>query len=123
MLLFFCRNTITYVFWLFFVCVFVFVMAGKKFDILITTPLRLVHMIEKDGLTLDTVQYLVFDEADKLFELGFVEQIDVILAACKNEQLVRCLFSATLMPQIEQLARKKKGEQLLFACHSSFRFT
>ena len=42
---------------------------------------------------------LVMDEADKLFEEGFVEQIDTILAACTHPHLQRLLFSATL-PQV-----------------------
>ena len=41
---------------------------------------------------------LVLDEGDKLFESGFVEQIDTILTACTHPYLQRLLFSATLPP-------------------------
>ena len=44
------------------------------------------------------------DEADKLLELGFLEQVDAILAACSHAQLQRCLFSATMLPVVEDLA-------------------
>ncbi|CAI5511856.1 unnamed protein product [Closterium sp. Naga37s-1] len=51
------------------------------------------------------VQHLVLDEADKLFEMGFVEQIDGVVAACSLPALTRSLFSATLPEAVEQLAR------------------
>lgn len=47
---------------------------------------------------------LVLDEADKLMELGFLEQVDEILAACSNNSLQKCLFSATIPSGVEALA-------------------
>ena len=77
----------------------------KKFDILITTPLRLVHSIEHEELDLSQVELLVLDEADRLLELGFLEQTDAILAACTNPSLRKALFSATLPAGVEELAK------------------
>ncbi|KAI9350582.1 putative ATP-dependent RNA helicase DDX52 [Zopfochytrium polystomum] len=57
------------------------------FDILITTPLRLVHAIKNNVVDLSKVRHLVLDEADKLLELGGY------------------LFSATMPSGIERLAR------------------
>lgn len=51
------------------------------------------------------VEYLVLDESDKLFELGFVEQIDSVVKACSNPSIIRSLFSATLPDSVEELAR------------------
>lgn len=51
------------------------------------------------------MKYLVVDEADKLFNEGFLEQIDPIFAACTNTNLQRCLFSATLDDRVETLAK------------------
>jgi len=51
------------------------------------------------------VEYLVLDESDKLFELGFVEVIDSVVEACSNTSIIRSLFSATLPDSIEALAR------------------
>lgn len=77
----------------------------KKFDILITTPLRLVHAVEKEEVDLSNVRHLVLDEADRLLEEGFLEQTDSILAACTHPHLRKALFSATLPAGVEEMAR------------------
>ncbi len=77
----------------------------KKFDILITTPLRLVHAIETEEVDLSNVRHLVLDEADRLLELNFLEQTDSILAACSHPSLRKALFSATLPAGVEEMAR------------------
>lgn len=74
-------------------------------DILISTPLRLTFAIRKRKLDLSRVEYLVLDEADKLFEGGFVKQIGRVVQACSNPQIIRSLFSATLPDTVEELAR------------------
>eukprot|EP00850_Spirogloea_muscicola_P001852 SM000007S20812 [mRNA] locus=s7:350237:354445:- [translate_table: standard] len=74
-------------------------------DILVSTPLRLSNLLGAGVIKLDSVQFLVLDESDKLFELGFVEQIDAVIAACSNPGLSRSLFSATLLESVEELAR------------------
>lgn len=77
----------------------------KKFDILITTPLRLVHAIQHEELDLSHAEHLVLDEADSLLEQGFLAQTDEILAACTNPNLRKALFSATLPAGVEELAK------------------
>lgn len=86
------------------------------FDVLVATPMRLVNMIKDGSVDLSAVQTIVLDEADRLFDDQFVEQIDEIAAACKeareskksdsssSSSLQVCLFSATMLPQVEQLA-------------------
>ncbi|CAM6106151.1 unnamed protein product [Calypogeia fissa] len=74
-------------------------------DVLITTPLRLELLVKSKKIDLSRVEYLVMDESDKLFEMGFVEQIDSVVAACSNPKVVRALFSATLPDTVEELAR------------------
>ncbi|PKA58988.1 DEAD-box ATP-dependent RNA helicase 57 [Apostasia shenzhenica] len=74
-------------------------------DILVSTPLRLAFAMQNRKLNLSRVEYLVLDESDKLFELGFVEQIDCVVKACSNPSIIRSLFSATLPDSVEELAR------------------
>ncbi|KAF9366333.1 RNA-dependent ATPase rok1 [Mortierella sp. NVP85] len=76
----------------------------QKYDILISTPLRLVHAIQQEKMELDHVRHLILDEADKLLEQGFLEQTDEIFAACSHPSLQKSLFSATLPSGVEALA-------------------
>ncbi|KAG0258123.1 RNA-dependent ATPase rok1 [Actinomortierella ambigua] len=76
----------------------------QKYDILISTPLRLVHAIEQEKMELNNVKHLILDEADKLLEQGFLEQTDEIFAACSHPALQKSLFSATLPSGVEALA-------------------
>eukprot|EP00916_Digyalum_oweni_P014933 GHVL01024416.1.p1 GENE.GHVL01024416.1~~GHVL01024416.1.p1 ORF type:complete len:799 (-),score=150.38 GHVL01024416.1:679-3075(-) len=64
-------------------------------DIIVATPGRLLHHIKLTELTLSAVEILVFDEADRLFELGFDDQLREILQSAPPSR--QCLlFSATL---------------------------
>ncbi|KAI8971111.1 P-loop containing nucleoside triphosphate hydrolase protein [Pilobolus umbonatus] len=76
----------------------------KKFDILITTPLRLVYAIKEKEVDLSAVRYLVLDEADKLLDEGFLGQTDEIFAACSTTSVQKALFSATFSSTVEELA-------------------
>lgn len=70
----------------------------KKTDILISTPLKLVHLVKSGATKLDHVKWIVIDEVDKLFEEsnnGFKEDLDQILDACTNKEKKFALFSAT----------------------------
>jgi superfamily II DNA/RNA helicase len=74
-------------------------------DLLVATPGRLLDLHSKNALKLGQVQTLVLDEADRMLDLGFSRDIDVILAALpKNRQTL--LFSATFSDPIRALAAK-----------------
>ncbi|KAI9493613.1 P-loop containing nucleoside triphosphate hydrolase protein [Zychaea mexicana] len=77
----------------------------QKFDVLISTPLRLVHAVREKEIDLRNVRHLVLDEADKLLELGFLEQTDEIFAACSSTTIRKSLFSATFSSTVEELAQ------------------
>ncbi len=77
----------------------------SKVDILLANPLRLGGMVREGKIDLTQVQTLILDEADKLFDLGFTEQVDEVIAACTHSEIVRGLFSATLPETVEGLAR------------------
>lgn len=65
-------------------------------DILIATPGRFLHLlVEMDIKRLDQIEYVVFDEADRLFEMGFAEQLHEIIRRIPESRQT-LLFSATL---------------------------
>uniref|UniRef100_K3X9X4 RNA helicase n=1 Tax=Globisporangium ultimum (strain ATCC 200006 / CBS 805.95 / DAOM BR144) TaxID=431595 RepID=K3X9X4_GLOUD len=74
-------------------------------DILIATPLRLVHLIQETKIDLSMVEIVCLDEADRLFDMGFVEQIDEIFAACTHPKIQRAMFSATMLQGVEEMAQ------------------
>ncbi|GAA95976.1 uncharacterized protein L969DRAFT_26056 [Mixia osmundae IAM 14324] len=74
-------------------------------DLLITTPLRLIYAIKAKTVDLSTVEHLILDEADRLFELNFLEQTDELIAACNHPKLRKALFSATIPSGVELLAK------------------
>ncbi|NXC77537.1 DDX54 helicase, partial [Anhinga anhinga] len=81
-------------------------------DIIIATPGRLVHVAVEMKLKLHTVEYVVFDEADRLFEMGFAEQLQEIIARLPDcHQTV--LFSATLPKLLIEFARAGLTEPML----------
>ncbi|CCW70557.1 unnamed protein product [Phytomonas sp. Hart1] len=76
-------------------------------DIMISSPGRIVSLLEKKKLDLSHVQYIVFDEGDRLWDVGtdFLVVVDKILAACSRKDKVISLFTATLSEKIEGAAR------------------
>ncbi|XP_017348949.1 probable ATP-dependent RNA helicase DDX52 [Ictalurus punctatus] len=81
--------------------------SAKKFDILVTTPNRLIYLLSQEppAVDLGSVEWLVVDESDKLFEdgkTGFREQLATIFLACTSPRVRRALFSATFTTEVEQ---------------------
>uniref|UniRef100_A0A8C0VLG9 Probable ATP-dependent RNA helicase DDX52 n=1 Tax=Cyanistes caeruleus TaxID=156563 RepID=A0A8C0VLG9_CYACU len=81
--------------------------SSKKFDILVTTPNRLIYLLKEDppAIDLSSVEWLVVDESDKLFEdgkSGFRDQLASIFLACTSHLVRRALFSATFAHDVEE---------------------
>ena len=72
-------------------------------DIVVATPGRLIDLIDHNALTLASVSLLVLDEADRLLDLGFGEELGRILALLPAQRQ-SLFFSATFAPAIEALA-------------------
>ncbi|CAG0914064.1 unnamed protein product [Notodromas monacha] len=81
---------------------------SSKCDLLVCTPSRLIYLLNRDPcpITLKSVEWLVVDESDKLFEIGttggFREQLARIYTACNAANVRRALFSATFAFDVEQ---------------------
>ena len=71
-------------------------------DLIIATPGRLLDQIERGICSLDHVQYLVLDEADRMLDMGFMPDVRRIIKRCPTNRQT-CLFSATIPPEIHSL--------------------
>lgn len=85
--------------------------AIERADIVVGTPGRLLDHLENHKLELSKIKCVVLDEADKMVEMGFIEDIRRILDKTpKNRQVL--LFGATISNEIEELKRKYMHEPL-----------
>ncbi|MBW6451501.1 MAG: DEAD/DEAH box helicase [DPANN group archaeon] len=76
----------------------------KRTDVVVATPGRLLDHIKRKTIDLKNIKYLILDEVDKMFEMGFKEDVDRILKSVpKQRQTI--LFSATLPPKVESVVR------------------
>jgi len=73
-------------------------------DLVIATPGRLLDVVAHSKLRLDTISTLVLDEADRLMDLGFAEELQSVLALVPaREQRQTLLLSATFAPAVQAL--------------------
>ncbi len=72
-------------------------------DIVIATPGRLLDLVDHKALTLTDVRALVLDEADRLLDLGFAEELERILTLLPRQRQ-NLFFSATFPPAVQALA-------------------
>ncbi|MFP5385622.1 MAG: DEAD/DEAH box helicase [Bacteriovoracia bacterium] len=73
--------------------------------IIVATPGRLADHLERGNVWLDFIQCLIFDEADRMLEMGFAKQIDLITEQIPKERQT-LMLSATFEPAVEKLARR-----------------
>ncbi|MDI1273140.1 DEAD/DEAH box helicase [Polaromonas sp.] len=73
-------------------------------DIVVATPGRLLDLVDHNALVLTSVTALVLDEADRLFELGFADELRRVLALLAPQRQ-NLFFSATLPPAVQALAQ------------------
>ena len=75
----------------------------KGSDIIVATPGRLLDLINQKYISLHAVEHLVLDEADRMLDMGFINDIKRICTYLPAERQ-SMLFSATLPPEIKKLA-------------------
>lgn len=78
---------------------------AKKFNIVIGTPGRLKDLLDKQKLVLDKVSTVVLDEADRMLDMGFIDDVKYFLRHMPAERQV-LMFSATMPPAIEKLVHE-----------------
>jgi ATP-dependent RNA helicase RhlE len=84
----------------------------KGAEVVIATPGRILDLIKSEKLFLDELETLVLDEADRMLDMGFIEDITKIIEESKSSPVKRqtLLFSATMKEEIESLAQNILSE-------------
>jgi len=83
-------------------------------DIIIGTPGRIIDFYRQNAFTLDHIQVTVMDEADRMFDLGFIKDIRYLLHRMPTpEQRLNMLFSATLSYKVTELAYEHMNNPIL----------
>jgi ATP-dependent RNA helicase RhlE len=77
----------------------------KGIDVIVATPGRLLDHMERGNVKFDDLEILVLDEADRMLDMGFAPQLNRIVAEIPRFRQTM-LFSATMPPEVEALARK-----------------
>ncbi|MFI5196807.1 MAG: DEAD/DEAH box helicase, partial [Chitinophagales bacterium] len=74
-------------------------------QVIVATPGRLIDLLERKAISLDHVQYVVLDEADEMLNMGFREDIDLILKNTPAREHT-WLFSATMSNEVRGIAKR-----------------
>lgn len=83
----------------------------QKTHMVVGTPGRIIDHLERRTFDISKIKYLIIDEADKMLNMGFVEQLEGIITRLPKER-VSMLLSATLPKDIEALCKKYMKEPI-----------
>jgi ATP-dependent RNA helicase RhlB len=88
-------------------------------DIIIGTPGRIIDFYRQNAFTLDNIQVTVMDEADRMFDLGFIKDIRFLLRRMPPaDKRLNMLFSATLSYKVTELAYEHMNNPVLVRIES-----
>ena len=77
---------------------------NQKIDLVVATPGRLIDLHRSKKLELDDLQLLVIDECDRMFDMGFIDDVEYVLRHLPSERVQKLLFSATGSEKVKELA-------------------
>ncbi len=83
----------------------------QRVHAIVGTPGRTLDHIVRQNMNLEEVQYLVVDEADKMLDMGFIEQVEVIIKGLPVDRITM-LFSATMPDKIQEICKQYMKEAL-----------
>lgn len=81
----------------------------RGIQIVVATPGRLIDLIERKAINLEQIKYVVLDEADEMLNMGFQDDIELILKNTPQREST-WLFSATMPPEIRRVSKKYMKE-------------
>ena len=77
----------------------------RRADVVVGTPGRILDHLERRTINFSRLKILVLDEADRMFDMGFIDDVKRIIKTCpQNRQTM--LFSATIPSEIEEIVQK-----------------
>src|SRR5205809_2682080 len=82
-----------------------YIQLRRGIQIVVATPGRLIDHVRQGSIHLDDVKFVVLDEADRMLDMGFIDDIKFILFYVSEDRQT-CLFSATMPPEILRLAEE-----------------
>ncbi|MCU0642319.1 MAG: DEAD/DEAH box helicase [archaeon] len=89
----------------------------ERADIVVGTPGRILDHLRQGTLNLKKVNSLVLDEADRMLDMGFIDDVETIINQCPKERQT-FLFSATINIDIEHISRKHMKNPVDIAAES-----
>ena len=75
-------------------------------QVVVATPGRLIDHMKHGSIKLDDVNFVVLDEADRMLDMGFIDDIKFIFFYLSEDNRQTCLFSATMPPEIMRLTQE-----------------
>ena len=89
----------------------------RSADIVVGTPGRILDHLRNDSLDLSKIKFLVLDEADRMLDMGFIDDVVTIINKCPKERQT-LLFSATISSDISRIAKHYMNEPVLVESES-----
>jgi len=93
------------------------IFALRRADVVIGTPGRIIDHLQRGTLRLENLKILVLDEADRMLDMGFIEDVEKIIRICPRKRQT-LLFSATISDDIYHLARKYMNHPIKVSAES-----
>jgi ATP-dependent RNA helicase DeaD len=82
---------------------------NRGVEIIVATPGRMIDHLNRKTISLDSLRYIILDEADEMLNMGFIDEVENILSKAPVQKRF-LLFSATIPKRIEETAEKFMGE-------------
>ena len=79
--------------------------ALRRADVVVATPGRILDHVQRGTINLGDVHTLVLDEADRMLDMGFIDDVKKIIHECPDHRQTM-LFSATITPEVTQLSKR-----------------
>ncbi len=89
----------------------------RESEIVVGTPGRILDHFQRNTINFEHLKFLVLDEADRMLDMGFIDDVDRIITQCPKKRQT-LLFSATITPEVSELAKRYTHDAKEIAVHS-----